>query len=179
MFVFDIASHASPVPLWYAASRSSRPTQPGTSTRTPEARAYRIADAFAELARLGVLRNGDKLPSERKLAEMLDVSRDAVRVALDVLQQRRMLKKRHGARSELCGLGLLEADAPPLPAVSYLGLESAIDALCDAPLAPKAARIDDLIRIATMRAREAGDAEAVAICARLEAAHDLRRLEAE
>lgn len=44
----------------------------------------------------GVLRDGDKLPGERELAQMLDVSRPILRQALKELEARRLLVSHHG-----------------------------------------------------------------------------------
>jgi len=44
----------------------------------------------------GVLKGGQKLPSERDLAELMEVSRPKVRDAIKVLEDRQLLKVRHG-----------------------------------------------------------------------------------
>ena len=60
----------------------------------------RTSDAvISQLERLileGVLRPGDKLPPERELAGQLDVSRPVLRDALKDLEQRNLLRSRHG-----------------------------------------------------------------------------------
>jgi GntR family transcriptional regulator, transcriptional repressor for pyruvate dehydrogenase complex len=44
----------------------------------------------------GVLSSGDRLPSERELAERLDISRPVLRDALKELENRRLIVSRHG-----------------------------------------------------------------------------------
>ena len=60
----------------------------------------RTADAVInQIERLileGVLRSGDKLPPERELAAKLDVSRPVLRAALKDMEERRLLRSRHG-----------------------------------------------------------------------------------
>nr|WP_321445424.1 FCD domain-containing protein [uncultured Cohaesibacter sp.] len=60
----------------------------------------RTSDAVVnQLERLileGVLRPGDKLPPERDLATQLDISRPVLRDALKDLEQRNLLRSRHG-----------------------------------------------------------------------------------
>lgn len=174
MFVFDISSHDRVVPLWYAARSCASDAMSKPATRTPDARAYRVADAFTELVRLGVLRSGDKLPAERQLAATLGISRDAVRIALDLLQQRRMVKKRHGARSELWNAQV--EPAPPLVlADACRALQASIDAAACAPLegGGPPALVDDLIRLAAARAHDAADAEAIEVCRCMAAARGI------
>lgn len=59
-----------------------------------------VSDAVvAQIERLitaGVLRSGQKLPPERELSELLDVSRPKVRDALKVLEDRGLVSVRHG-----------------------------------------------------------------------------------
>src|SRR3989304_286012 len=64
---------------------------------TPTAsKTARIVDQLLELARLGALEVGSKLPSERELAEQLGVSRTVVREALSALQLAGVLDRRVG-----------------------------------------------------------------------------------
>lgn len=60
----------------------------------------RTADAIVhqieELILQGVLRTGDRLPSERDLAKTLDVSRPILRQALKTLEERDLIVARHG-----------------------------------------------------------------------------------
>lgn len=55
-----------------------------------------IVDQIKELFATGNLRPGDKLPSERDLAERLQVSRASVREALSALEAMGLLEVRHG-----------------------------------------------------------------------------------
>ena len=53
----------------------------------------------AQIERLildGVLKGGQKLPSERDLSELMEVSRPKVRDAIKVLEDRKLLTVRHG-----------------------------------------------------------------------------------
>ncbi|MEO1092679.1 MAG: FadR/GntR family transcriptional regulator [Pseudomonadota bacterium] len=52
----------------------------------------------------GVLKSGQKLPAERELAELMDVSRPKVRDAIQVLEARGLLKVRHGDGTFVNGL---------------------------------------------------------------------------
>lgn len=61
-------------------------------TRTSE----EVVLRFEELILDGVLRDGDRLPGERDLAERLDVSRPILREALKELETRGLLVSRHG-----------------------------------------------------------------------------------
>ncbi|XHE13445.1 FadR/GntR family transcriptional regulator [Agrobacterium deltaense] len=51
---------------------------------------------FEELILDGILRDGDRLPGERELAQRLDVSRPILREALKELETRGLLTSRHG-----------------------------------------------------------------------------------
>lgn len=51
---------------------------------------------FEELILDGILRDGDRLPGERELAQKLDVSRPILREALKELETRGLLVSRHG-----------------------------------------------------------------------------------
>jgi len=51
---------------------------------------------FEELILDGILRDGDRLPGERELAQRLDVSRPILREALKELETRGLLVSRHG-----------------------------------------------------------------------------------
>ncbi|MDQ0316523.1 FadR/GntR family transcriptional regulator [Amorphus orientalis] len=55
-----------------------------------------IVDQIEELILQGVLRTGDRLPSERDLAKQLDVSRPILREALKTLETRGLIVARHG-----------------------------------------------------------------------------------
>lgn len=60
--------------------------------RTADAIVHQIEDLILQ----GVLRTGDRLPSERELAKMLDVSRPILRQALKTLEERDLIVARHG-----------------------------------------------------------------------------------
>ena len=55
-----------------------------------------VLDLIVENIDSGTLRPGDRLPSERKLAEQLQVSRTSVREALGRLETIGLLESRHG-----------------------------------------------------------------------------------
>jgi GntR family transcriptional repressor for pyruvate dehydrogenase complex len=61
----------------------------------------------------GILRGGSKLPSERELAETLDVSRVKLREALKRLEDRQLIEVRHGEGSYIAPL-IGSAMAPAL-----------------------------------------------------------------
>lgn len=60
-----------------------------------------IASSLADLIAAGLLREGDELPSERELAATLEVSRDSVRGALQLLAERGILDIGHGTRTKV------------------------------------------------------------------------------
>lgn len=68
------------------------------SAVTPVApqRAARIATQLVELIDLQSLSPGDRLPPERQLAELLEVSRPSLREALHILQAQGLVSIRHG-----------------------------------------------------------------------------------
>ena len=66
------------------------------STATTNQRAARIADQLLELIEVSKLNPGDRLPSERQLSELLDVSRPSLREALHILQAKGLVAIRHG-----------------------------------------------------------------------------------
>jgi GntR family transcriptional regulator, transcriptional repressor for pyruvate dehydrogenase complex len=55
-----------------------------------------IREQIHELIRKGELRVGDKLPSERRLAEQFGASRNSVREAIRTLAENQVLESRHG-----------------------------------------------------------------------------------
>ena len=59
-------------------------------------RAARIASQLIELIDLQKLSPGDKLPPERQLADLLEVSRPSLREALHILQAQGLVQIRHG-----------------------------------------------------------------------------------
>ena len=59
-------------------------------------RAARIATQLMELIELQKLMPGDKLPPERQLADLLEVSRPSLREALHILQAQGLVQIKHG-----------------------------------------------------------------------------------
>ena len=59
-------------------------------------RASRIASQLVELIALQKLAPGDKLPPERQLSELLEVSRPSLREALHILQAQGLVQIKHG-----------------------------------------------------------------------------------
>lgn len=59
-------------------------------------RAARIATQLVELIELQKLAPGDRLPPERALADLLEVSRPSLREALHILQAQGLVKIKHG-----------------------------------------------------------------------------------
>lgn len=59
-------------------------------------RASRIADQLLDLIKVQKLSPGDRLPPERQLSELLDVSRPSLREALHILQAKGLVSIRHG-----------------------------------------------------------------------------------
>lgn len=55
-----------------------------------------VVDQIEQLILQGVLRPGDRLPSERELAKKVDVSRPILRKAIKVLEERKLIATRHG-----------------------------------------------------------------------------------
>ncbi|WP_336741020.1 FadR/GntR family transcriptional regulator [Aureimonas altamirensis] len=80
-----------------------------------------IADKLSTLVASGILQVGDTLPGERDLALALNVSREAVRGAIQTLAARGILEVSHGARTRV-----LSADVGPVTV--GLALARAIDA---------------------------------------------------
>ncbi|WP_372524288.1 FadR/GntR family transcriptional regulator [Piscinibacter sp.] len=64
-----------------------------------------ISDKLAYMIHSGLLRPGDELPSERRLAETLGVSRETVRSAIATLQAHRMIDVSQGSRTRVIGPG--------------------------------------------------------------------------
>ena len=75
---------------------------PGIAKRTVK---DQISDKLAYMILTGLLRPGDELPSERRLAGTLGVARESVRAAIAVLQARRMIEVSQGARTRVIGPG--------------------------------------------------------------------------
>ena len=65
-------------------------------TQIAPQRAARIATQLVELIELQKLMPGDKLPPERQLADLLEVSRPSLREALHILQAQGLVQIKHG-----------------------------------------------------------------------------------
>jgi len=65
-----------------------------------------ISDKIAALIASGVLGVGDELPSERELATALDVSRQTVRSAIQILAARNIVEVSQGARTRVISADL-------------------------------------------------------------------------
>lgn len=82
-----------------------------------------VVDRLQQDIEGGVYAVGDRLPSERELAERLGVSRPVVREALMVLQNRGLVRTRHGAgvfvqaRNQGTGAFAVHADAGPFEVI--------------------------------------------------------------
>lgn len=63
---------------------------------TAERAAHQVVRRIEVLVLEGVLRNGDRLPSERDLASEMNVSRPILREALKILESKGILETRHG-----------------------------------------------------------------------------------
>ncbi|MEY2637952.1 MAG: hypothetical protein RLZZ194_442 [Actinomycetota bacterium] len=59
-------------------------------------RAARIADQLVDLINVSKLNPGDRLPPERQLSELLEVSRPSLREALHILQAKGLVVIKHG-----------------------------------------------------------------------------------
>ncbi len=60
-----------------------------------------VADKIASLIAAGILQIGDILPSERELSSALQVSRETVRGAMQILAARGIIEISHGARTRV------------------------------------------------------------------------------
>lgn len=67
-----------------------------TATHLAPQRAAKIAKQLTELIEIQNLGPGDKLPPERQLADLLEVSRPSLREALHILQAQGLVQIRHG-----------------------------------------------------------------------------------
>jgi DNA-binding FadR family transcriptional regulator len=129
-----------------------------------------IAERLADEIRHGVLRAGDRLPSERELARQLEVSRSSVREAITALQVEGVLETRAGAGSFVAANALervrrlAERDGarPPVPTPA--------DASPSALLEMRVAYEPQVARLAAARARP--DAYAVELLELMEGQPD-------
>ena len=82
--------------------------QPVDHQKTADA----VVEQIENLILKGVLHSGDRLPSERDLAEQLKVSRPVLRDALKTLEERRLIEARRGGGTYVCDLiGPIFSDA--------------------------------------------------------------------
>jgi len=106
-------------------------------SRDTKGRLYQaVARRLEQAIESGVYSPGERLPSERDLAEQLGVSRPVVREAVIVLQSRGMLQVRHGAgvfvqpKAEVTGSFGMDSDVGPFEVIeSRRLLEGEIAAL--------------------------------------------------
>ncbi len=121
----------------------------GISKRTMRAQ---ITDKLASMIASGLLRPGDELPSERDLAEALEVSRETVRHAVQALATRGMIEVAQGARSRVLGPEGWLAAPPASPVARYSAAEiHATRALLEVEAAREAARRIDEAALAHLR----------------------------
>jgi GntR family transcriptional repressor for pyruvate dehydrogenase complex len=107
---------------------------------------------------------GDRLPSERELAEQLGVSRPSVRQALKVLTSLGVLEQRHGSgtyikspvKDPVASLRLAQFDTGDEGLADVSDLRASIDALA-MRLAAERATPDDLDRLERFLAERAGE----------------------
>src|SRR5438105_6512027 len=64
--------------------------------RVKQGVAQSVVDRILDLIRTGMLRAGDRLPSERELIDILDISRPSLREALRALAILGVVESRHG-----------------------------------------------------------------------------------
>ncbi|WP_434053378.1 MAG: FadR/GntR family transcriptional regulator [Roseibium sp.] len=82
--------------------------QPVDHQKTADAAVEQIENLILK----GVLHSGDRLPSERDLAEQMKVSRPVLRDALKILEERRLIEARRGGGTFVCDLiGPIFSDA--------------------------------------------------------------------
>src|SRR5437879_12640019 len=74
------------------------------------------AQQLQRMIRDGLIKRGEKLPPERGLAELLQVSRGSVRDAIRTLELRGLLEPRQGERSGVCDRWATSL-SNPLPAL--------------------------------------------------------------
>ncbi|TYC51547.1 FadR family transcriptional regulator [Rhodobacterales bacterium] len=114
-----------------------------------------IVDQIENLILKGVLVSGERLPSERDLAERMHVSRPVLRDALKTLEERRLVEARRGGGTFVCDLigpifsdAVIDLIARHQNAVSdYFEFRRGIEAMAAAQAANRAAP-SDLARLA-------------------------------
>ncbi|MFF5205187.1 PLP-dependent aminotransferase family protein [Streptosporangium sp. NPDC000396] len=84
----------------------------------------RLAGALSDLAEIGALAPGSRLPSERDLAQAVGISRGTVAAAFNTLCETGLCERRHGSGTYL-------REAPPTGTPSFSGLLRAGTVLAD------------------------------------------------
>ncbi len=140
----------------------------GLSKRTMRAQ---ITDKLAGMIASGLLRPGDELPSERDLAEALEVSRETVRGAVQALCSRGMVEVAQGARSRVVGPEGWLALPPASPVARYTPAEIhatrtllEVEAARAAALRMDAATLDHLRWLVEAQGQAVADPAAFHIC---------------
>jgi GntR family transcriptional regulator, transcriptional repressor for pyruvate dehydrogenase complex len=116
--------------------------------RRPPARAQEVVDRLVEKIRAGILKVGEKLPTEIELVEEFAVSRTVVREAVQRLQTNGLVETRHGVGSFVLPGALPAVDFKPAAAVgrrdvfAILELRICIEAESAALAASRASRED-------------------------------------
>lgn len=85
-----------------------------------------ISDKLASLVASGILQVGDELPSERELADLLDVSRETVRGAIQTLAAMGVVAVSQGSRTRVvnCKIDTLKIGVASQSAINAYDLES-------------------------------------------------------
>ena len=104
-------------------------SQQGSALRSRTGRGSRnlaslLSEEFDHKIRQGLLREGDKLPTESELVRNYDVSRTVVREAISKLQAAGLVETRHGI-----GTFVLSSRQPPGPVLSAHELSESVDVL--------------------------------------------------
>ena len=125
-----------------------------------------------ELILDGILRPGDKLPAERELSAELDISRPILRDALKALEDRNLIRTRHGEGTYVADVIGTVFEPPMIDLVrrhqralfDYLEFRRDVEALAAGYAAERATGPDRMILgqvfEAMLAAHEAGDPEA-------------------
>jgi GntR family transcriptional repressor for pyruvate dehydrogenase complex len=98
------------------------PKQVDASSGTKKGVAQSVVNRVLDLIRTGMLRAGDRLPSERNLIEILDISRPSLREALRALAILGVVDTRHGGGAYVTNL---EARTLLAPLDFFLALSEA------------------------------------------------------
>lgn len=120
--------------------------------------AHSAVEQIEDLILKGLLRSGDRLPSERDLAEQMNVSRPVLRDALKILEDRQLIEARRGGGTFVADLiGPIFSEAivqliarHPSAKTDYFEFRRGIEAQAAALAADRAApsdldRLDDIV----------------------------------